>query len=229
MKFLYKTCIIAVCIVFCLASCDTMNDMHIEYLERGEKIYAAKVDSISAHVGYNRIVMEVFIYTQRIDRIRFYWNTRSDSTDFNIGNKAGSFKFTIENLPEREYLFEVVSFDKFGNKSLPFEVSGESYGDNYRSRLANRGIKSASTTGSITEIQWSDVTNDYVYSEVRYTDVNNEMRIVRVLPDESSTSVSDAKAGSTYEHRSLYAPTNSIDTFYMDWVRFSPVIRFDKT
>ncbi|MDR2382830.1 MAG: DUF4998 domain-containing protein, partial [Prevotellaceae bacterium] len=97
MKYLYKICIIAVCIVFYFASCDTMNDMHIEYLERGEKIYAAKVDSIAPHIGYNRIEMEVFIYTQRIDRIRFFWNVRSDSADFDIGNKAGSFKFMIEN------------------------------------------------------------------------------------------------------------------------------------
>ncbi|MDR2384925.1 MAG: DUF4998 domain-containing protein, partial [Tannerella sp.] len=34
-----------------------MNDMHIEYLERGEIIYAAKVDSISPYIGYNRIEM----------------------------------------------------------------------------------------------------------------------------------------------------------------------------
>jgi hypothetical protein len=206
-----------------------MNDMHIEYLERGEKIYAAKVDSISPGPGYKRIGMDVFIYTQRIDRIRFFWNARSDSADFNIGNKAGSFKFIIENLPEREYLFEVVSLDKFGNKSLPFEVSAKSYGDNYRSGLANRSVKSAATTGSTTEIQWSNAADDYVYSEVRYTDINNEVQTVQVLPTESSTSCPDAKAGSTYEHRSLYVPENSIDTFYMDWAQFYPTIKYDKT
>jgi hypothetical protein len=85
MKFLYQTGMVAVCLVSGLVSCDTMNDKHIDYLERGEKIYAAKVDNIVPHSGYNCIEMEVFIRTQRIDRIRFYWNARIDSADFNIG------------------------------------------------------------------------------------------------------------------------------------------------
>ncbi|MDR0573396.1 MAG: DUF4998 domain-containing protein, partial [Tannerella sp.] len=97
MKYLYKTCIVAVFAVFCLVSCDDMNDMHLGYLERGEKVYAAKVDSVSPNIGYGRIEMEVFVYTQKIDHIRFFWNARSDSADFDIG-RAGVFKCLIDNL-----------------------------------------------------------------------------------------------------------------------------------
>jgi hypothetical protein len=107
-------------------------------------------------------------------------------------------------------------------------ASATSYGAIYESALTNRGIKSAEKSGSTTEIQWYGISDDYAYSEVRYTDVNNEERIVRALPNELSTSCPDAKTGSTYEHRSLYVPANSIDTFYLDWVRFSPLVKYDK-
>ena len=123
--------IILLCITVCFAACDKMNDLHIGYLEEGEIIYAAKVDSISPGPGDERIEMEVFIKSQRIEFIRFYWNAYRDSIDFSVNNQVGIFNVMIENLPENEYLFQIVSFDKFGNKSLPFEVSATSYGEYY--------------------------------------------------------------------------------------------------
>jgi hypothetical protein len=81
-----------------------MNDLHIGYLERGEKVYAAKVDSISIGSGYERIELNVFIYTQRIDHIRVLWNAGNDSADFNIGNRADTFRFMIDNLSRKDCL-----------------------------------------------------------------------------------------------------------------------------
>jgi hypothetical protein len=88
---------------------------------------------------------------------------------------------------------------------------------------------SATTAGSVTEIQWYGVVDDYVYSEVRYTDVNDVTQTVRVLASESLTSCPDVKTGSTYEYRSRYAPANSIDTFDMAWTPIIPVIKYDKS
>jgi hypothetical protein len=218
MKFLYKTCIIAACIIFCLASCDTMNDMHIGYLEKGEKIYAAKVDSVSPKSGDNNsIEMEVFIRTQRVDRIRIYWNVRRDSADFNIGNVAGVFKFRIENLQEREYLFEVISFDRFGNKSLPFEVSGRIYGESYRSLLQNRSILSIFTLeGGSTTVNWGSVPENSLYSELAYTDSDGNKQILRIPPAETSTPLTNWR--SIEGSRTAYLPdVNAVDTFYTDW------------
>ena len=80
------------------------------------------------------------------------------------------------------------------------------------------------TEGSTTTIQWYGVVDDYVCSEVRYTDKNNEEQIVRALPNQTSTMISDAKAGSTYEHRSLYVPANCIDTFYTEWIYVDEIL-----
>jgi hypothetical protein len=62
--------------------------------------------------------------------------------------------------------------------------------------------------------------------------VNGEARTVRALPNEASTLCPNAKTGSTYEHRSLYVPTNSIDTFYMEWTPITVIlapVKFNKS
>jgi hypothetical protein len=108
-------------------------------------------------------------------------------------------------------------------------ASATSYDSIYESVLENRRVKSAETTGSTTVIQWYAAADDYVCSEIRYTDVNNEVRIVRALVNESSKSCPDAKTGSTYEYRSLYVPTNSIDTFFMEWTPIAPLVKLNKS
>jgi beta-glucanase (GH16 family) len=203
------------CAIAGFASCDGMNDLHLKYLETGEKIYAAKVDSISPAPGNKRIEMEVFIYAQRIDHLRFYWNAGADSLDFAINNQIGVFRFMIENLPEREYLFEVVSFDKFGNRSLPFEVSSLAYGESYRSYLVNRRINSVSRLeGGMVAIEWLGLTEDAVFTTLRYKDSQGQDREIVILPTESTTTIDDYKPGSEFRYVTAYRPVaNSPDLF----------------
>jgi hypothetical protein len=130
---------------------------------------------------------------------------------------------------EKAYTLYVRTTDIFGNHSLGEMGSATSYGAIYESALVNRRIRSALTTGSTTEIQWYGIIDDYVCSEVRYIGVNGEVQTVRVLPNEASTRCPDAKAGSAYEHRSLYVPANSIDTFYLEWTPIAPLVKFDKS
>jgi hypothetical protein len=191
-----------------------MNDLHIGYLERGEKVYAAKVDSVSPGPGDERIELEVFIYTQRIDHIRIFWNTGSDSADFNIGNRAGTFKCMVEGLLEKEYLFEVVSFDKFGNRSLPFEVSGRAYGKNYKTYLLNRSIASMTKSDGKIYIQWSAPPEGAIYTTVYYKTSANTDTIIKVSADELETVVDDYLSMSAFSYSTSYKPAeNSPDMF----------------
>ena len=41
----------AAVVALSLVSCSKMNDLHKPYLEKGETVYAAKVDSVKALVG----------------------------------------------------------------------------------------------------------------------------------------------------------------------------------
>jgi hypothetical protein len=202
------------CALVGFASCDSMNDLHLKYLETGEKIYAAKVDSVSPGPGNKRINMEVFIYAQRIDHLRFYWNAGADSLDFAIGNQTGAFQFMIENLQEREYLFEVVSFDKFGNRSLPFEVSSAAYGESYRNSLTNRRINSISIQDGAVVIEWLGLTEDAVFTTLYYKDSQDQDREIVIPATESTTTIDDYRQGSEFRYATAYRPAaNSPDLF----------------
>jgi hypothetical protein len=229
-KLLKFIAIIAVAYTF--FSCDDMMDVHQKYLEGGEKIYAPKVDSLVFHNGKGRVQLWFWLLeAPNVRSVDIFWNTYADSLIVPVTPSArrDSMMVYIPLVEEKAYTFYVRTTDIFGNHSLSKMGSATSYDTIYASALTNRGIKSAETVGSTTTIQWYGVADDYVYSEVRYTDVNNEVQIVRASPNESSTSCPDAKTGSTYEHRSLYVPANSIDTFYMEWTPIVPLIKFDKS
>jgi hypothetical protein len=208
-----------------------MMDIHQKYLEGGEKIYAPKVDSLVFYNGKNRAQLWFWLLeSPNVHSVDIYWNAYADSLIIPVTPSAGLDSMAVYiSLPEeRTYTFYIRTTDIFGNHSLLEMGSATSYGAIYESALTNRGL-TAEISGSTATIQWYGVTDDYVYSEVRYTDINNELRIVRALPNELSTSCPDAKAGSTFEHRSLYAPTNSIDTFDLEWTPIVPLIKLDKS
>jgi hypothetical protein len=79
-----STAIGIVLLAVMLIACSDMNDLHQPYLDRGEIIYAAKADSIAPHSGKNRLELEVFIGSQRIKTVRFFWNDYRDSSDLDI-------------------------------------------------------------------------------------------------------------------------------------------------
>jgi hypothetical protein len=161
--------------------------------------------------------------------VNIFWNNYADSLSVPVTPSTGldSLMVYVPLTEERSYTLYVRTTDIFGNHSLAEMSSATSYGAIYESTLVNRGVKSAVTSNSTTEIQWYGIADDYVCSEVRYTGVNGEARIVRTFPNETSTLCPDAKTGSTYEYRSLYMPTNSIDTFYTAWQTISDILTSD--
>ena len=77
---------------FITQSCSKMNDLHDPYLNEGEIIYAAKVDSVAPGAGNKRIQLQMFVISQRIETMRIYWNDYKDSLDVPIGQKTGMWK-----------------------------------------------------------------------------------------------------------------------------------------
>jgi hypothetical protein len=209
-----------------------MMDVHQKYLEGGEKVYAPKVDSLYFFNGKKRVVMWFWLLeSPNVRSVDIFWNNNADSLIIPVTPSAGldSMEVYIPLKAEKAYTFYVRTTDIFGNRSLSEMASATMYDSIYESVLENRGVKSAETTGSTTAIQWYAAADDYACSEVRYTDVNNEVRTVLAFATEQSTSCPDAKTGSTYEHRSLYLPPNSIDTFFMEWTPIAPLVKLDKS
>jgi hypothetical protein len=130
-----------------------------------------------------------------------------------INSKTGIFKQIIPNIPEGEYIFQFVSFDKFGDKSLKFEVVSQTYGNNYISRLVDRTINNVSFVGNNVKINWNTAANIFG-TLFTYENATGGTRTVFINPDSTSTSLSDYKPLGTYSYKTLFKPAvNAIDTF----------------
>ncbi len=144
-------------------------------------------------------------------------NDYKDSLDVQINQKTGSWKTMLSSMAEKGYIFKFVSIDKFGHRSLPFEATGNVYGDRFQATLSNRAIKSMTTLvgGKIT-ITWSGVVNKGVRCDLVYTNVTGA-QITRKVPMSETTTVL-TNVATDLKYRTLFLPeATAIDTFYTDF------------
>lgn len=215
-------------LVVILIACSDMNDLHQQYLDRGEVIYAAKADSVAPHSGRNRVEFEVFVKSQRITTARFFWNDYRDSSDLVIEGQ-GVFRKMLDNLEERRYIFKLVCLDEFGNRSLPVELSANVYGEQYQAQLVNRSVGSTSidVQGKVT-IHWGGAVDGAVATEVRYTDIAGNSKLQSFPADLPTSIITDLKPNIGYEYRTVYKPDSTgIDSFFTGYSR-NTLLAFDK-
>jgi hypothetical protein len=213
--------IIPVFLLVIVFSCENMNSLHKEYLERGETIYIGAADSIKVHPGLNKIGFEWIINADpRISKAVIYWNKRDTSvvvpvTRTNEGQMWLSALIT--NIAEGEYVFEFEMQDNSGNISKAIEVSGTVLGDVYVENLRNRGIKSLAklVTGDM-QITWEAVSAtaaSLLYSVVQYVDIHgNEMKI-EVGNDEEVTLLHGLETGNEIDIYTVHLPEDGLETF----------------
>lgn len=197
-------------------SCTKMTDLTDKYLDEGEIIYAAKVDSVGILAGENRLQLNLYVKSQRIDKVRIYWNNYEDSLDVDIQGKTGVFPVLLDNMPESGYLFQLVSFDKFGNKSLEYEATGSSYGENYKNGLSNRSYITEFTRydmeGDSMVIYWGGIVRGAIAMELQYTDTSGESVRMEVPADATTTTLHNLKGNVSYKLRFI-PEVEAIDTF----------------
>jgi len=205
-------------LAFVVQSCSKMNDLSDKFLDGGEIIYAAKVDSAACGAGNERIKFEFYIKTNRTESIRIYWDDYTDSADLTISKQIGVFTKTLESMAERSYVFNIVCFDEFGNKSLPYELSGIANGPTYQNMITNRVAASISANVAGDKIFiWNNVDTDRGarYTELKYTNTSNMETVLIVPASEDTTTVTDHKPGTTFSSRTIYVPDQmNVDTFY---------------
>lgn len=203
-----------------LVSCSDMNELSNRFLKNGEITYAVLPDSVIIRPGKERLQFQIFIRTNRVKTTRIYWNNRTDSIDVEIGNKDGIFYKTLENLPEQSFLFNLVNIDQYGNKSLPFEVTGNAYGEIYRSSLLNRTIKGAEfNNNNYWTIEWRQIepTSEIVATQLEYVDNEGNVQKIVIHPDSLTTEIKNMPTDTEYKYRTAYVPPFGIDTFYTDY------------
>jgi predicted secreted protein len=208
------TLIIALCI---FSSCDSMDDTYKEFIEDGQIIYSAKLDSINTYPGRNRILITWNpIKDPRITKVSVSWSNKKYSAEMPITSSMDTVMM-IENLDEGNYTFDFYTFDDKGNRSMKVEALGLVYGENYENSLLIRAIESMSLNDNILKITFRsmDQTETYIYQEIVYTSsMNGEEKTILVASDIEEIEIDDY-SGNGFIHRSVYKPSDlSPDLFY---------------
>lgn len=209
-------------------SCEDFMDIHKEYIEGGEIIYAPKPDTISFIAGKDRILFNCRTYNApNVRTVDVYWNDGLDSLiiPVELNTDYDSISVVLENMEEKSYSFNVRTTDNYGHKSLYLTEFGTSYGNIYQSTLNDRRIKSVSLSEKEGSIEWFSAPSGLVRSEIRYI-MKNGLQVVKQMPSADYTvKLSDVKTGSSFEYRSLFIPEEaSIDTFATAWKTFGTPI-----
>lgn len=223
MKRIYSLVVFVISVLF-FTSCDDFMDVHKEYIEGGEIIYAPKPDSVNFIAGEGRILFNCRTYNApNVRSVDVYWNDRLDSLIIPVELNTGydSISVILDNMEEKSYTFNIQTTDNFGHKSLFVTSFGTSYGDVYRATLNDRGIKSLSLSDKEGTIEWYSAPMHLVRNEIRYKKNDGSQTTVKISSIDNLAKLPDVKPGSTFEYRSLYIPEEvAIDTFATAWKEY---------
>lgn len=220
--------VIAIIYCFILFACSKMNDTYDEFIKDGEIVYTARVDSIKAYPGNNRMGLSMLLISDpRISKVKVFWDAagQTDSTEKAVTRTAGvdTIQFSFPKLAEGTYTFYIYSYDNAGHRSIKTDVIGTVYGEKYIAQLVNRAIKSATyeTANKRASVKWFGVATDVIGEEIIYTDTLGAERKQFAKHEGAADSVTVLPAfvkGSSFQFRTLYKPApNAIDTFYSNY------------
>ncbi|OQP66515.1 hypothetical protein A3860_13600 [Niastella vici] len=207
-------------IIAVTAACRKMDDYKDKYLSSGSITYAGKIDSVKAHPGDGRIMLSgLLIADPKITELRIYWNNYADSFKLPITRtpNVDTIKAFLNKMEEGVKTYTLVTFDKYGNRSVAVTITGRVYGDVYRSLLLNRTIKDGLFVGDSVSLEWNvlDASTGALGCELQYTDKSNNLQKLFVKRTDTRTVLTNYQYGTKFSYRTLFLPDSlAIDTFY---------------
>lgn len=236
MKKIHFSLLILIALAF-VAGCEEFTDIHQEYVEGGEIIYAPKTDSIAFIAGKERILFRFWLYNSpNVETVNLYWNNDLDSLVTAVTPSTGldSTDIVLPAMAEKSYTFRVNTRDKYGHPSLTATDFGTAYGAIFQSSLVQRRVKAVSISDKGGQISWYSAAENLVRNEIRYETNEGTTKVVKMPASANAVLCPGAKTGSTFEFRSLYIPEEeAIDTFTVDWTTnptpFPAIYEYDKS
>lgn len=231
MKHPYKWFIAAAAI---LAGCSKPG-MLDEVLGRGEIVYPGKADTVIVNGGKERLELIWTTTDSRITHYRVFWNNGADSAEVKAAQGhdqlSDTTRFLLERLPEARYVFNVVSFDASGNRSIKAEAEGATYGNMFRNALLNRGLRRAVVApGGDAELDWMPADSLENITTLRYTDNAGVTQTVQISPADLQTKLTNYKSGTPFSYSTAYRPEKSaLDTFYAKTETAVSLVPVDKS
>lgn len=223
-----KTSIFASAIVLAAVACTSQDDIYKEFVKGGGYIYPAKALNIKSETGFNKVTLFWPVPKDpSVRSARVYWDSRSDSVDLNYSDFTDTVSVKIEGLDDRGYTFEIVNFDKLGNRSMSSELTATPYGKNWLSTHEERKFTHAWVDGTTATVQLTESTSEMVATKFRYKNTEGEWveYSPRMTPREVSFKLPDAKRGKYFEFCSGFLPSDGRDTVWMEWTKSSyPIV-----
>ena len=106
----------------------TPYDDYKKFMGGGDIIYPQKPDSLKTYPGKNRMQLEWLIVDPKVASCKIFYEQSGirDSTEVQLEARKGfendTTRVIISNLEETSYAFKIISFDAFGNVSIPVEA-----------------------------------------------------------------------------------------------------------
>ena len=220
-----KNTVISVLLSGCIAcgmlACTDMDE-YKKISGDEEIVYPGKIEEAIVYTGDGRVVVEGLCKSDpKIVSCRVYWGLGSEYVEVPVDMSGGPFRVRREiALPENSYNFDIYTYDAEGNRSIPVNVTGKSYGEQYKASLTNRLVKSFTLQDGQAVIEWWDIdaTQGPYATEVVYTDKQHAVVEKLVPVEEKKTVLEDDDMATAVEYTTLYRP----DTLCVDVFRSVP-------
>lgn len=212
-------------IIGVLTSCDGMDATYKEFIKDGPIIYIGKADSLKAYSGRNRVMLEwEKLHDSRAKTAKIFWENRTKQVEVKLdelSEKAGKNQLLVGDLAEGSYVFEVCTYDLYGNTSIVSDVPGIVYGDAYESMLYHVKARKVEQSDEVLTITFTE-TFDKTYHGTEISYINSEGKDAIVILESPATSIKITNfSGSEFSYRSIYLPQpTSIDCFYSESISY---------
>ncbi len=197
-------------------------DYYRQFVPDGEKKYPSIDTTFITRPGNERLQLK-WKHTNdpTVNRYIIYWNSNRDSLIYTTIPAANDTIYLYLSIPEAVYDFTIYSYDTQGNKSVPRRIpAARVYGTNYIGSLYNRGLRIndpyvMDENGELT-VNFSVSSETEVYTEIQYTNDQDETTALPLGRDEVSITLADYKLDTDISYRSYYKPApDAIDTFHV--------------
>lgn len=225
--------VIFIGVILGFSSCDSQTDIYEKYIVPNGLIYPGPAQDPIAYPGDKRIKISWLRGTDpRVQKARIFWNNYTDSVELSVAADIDTVSYVITSIPENTYSFMIHTYDDEGNMSIPVEVLGTVYGDNYRGMLINRLLKSTYYDGQDLKLNWGTAENSEVGIHVNWIDTNGANQNIDVDPSETETLLPYFDIDKPLSYSTTYKPDSlAIDVFQATAVEkiIDPVILIPKT
>src|SRR5690554_3019903 len=197
------------------SSCDSQSDIYKDYVVPNGLIYPGPAQQPVVYPGNKRVKLSWLRGTDpRVQKARIFWNNYTDSVELPVAADKDTVSYIIDPISENTYSFMIHTYDDEGNESIPIEILGTVYGDNYQGLLTNRLLKSTYYDGQDLKLNWGTVESSEVGIHLNWTDINGNSQTTDVDTLETETLLPNFNIDMPLSYSTTHKPDSlAIDEF----------------